>query len=272
MSFTVTTGIDVVDAPAITITEYFGHVASQNGTCSVALASVREAAEEAYQAPLFDEYVVCNEGSLDIVHADGEKKHVGTGQAIFLPKNLRVKWIWPEPCKYTVVCLPAFSPDSCGREVEEGSTCAKDSDSMLRLAQLHEKAGTSAATGESASTPSQMEPLVVDPVIVVDTPEITITECFGCVATQDATCSLALSDVKFATEQVFQSPQFDEYVLCNEGSLELQHTDGERLCLRKGQGVFLPKGTRVKWSWPEPCKYTALCIPAFSPALVGREE
>lgn len=273
MSFTITTGVPVVDAPAITITEYFGHVASKNGTCSFALANVREAAEEAYQAPQFDEYVVCNEGSIDIIYADGERKHVGTGQAIFLPKCLRVKWVWPEPCKYTVVCLPAFSPESSGREEEEGSTCAKDSDSMMKLAQLHENAGASTGANEnSASTSRLSEPVLVDPVKVVDTPEITITECFGGVATQDGTCSLALSDVKVATEQVFQCPQFDEYVLCNEGSLELLHSDGERLCLVKGQGVFLPKGSRVKWSWPEPCKYTALCIPAFSPSLVGREE
>ena len=41
-------------------------------------------------------------------------------------KNLQVKWIWPEATKYTVLCLPAFSPELSGREAEEGATVAKE--------------------------------------------------------------------------------------------------------------------------------------------------
>ena len=39
---------------------------------------------------------------------------------------LKVKWIWPESTQYTVLCLPAFTPELSGREVEDGTTVAKD--------------------------------------------------------------------------------------------------------------------------------------------------
>merc|ERR1712135_95109 len=84
---------------------------------------------------------------------------------------------------------------SSGREEEEGSTCAKDSDSMMKLAQLHENAGASTGANEnSASTSRLSEPVLVDPVKVVDTPEITITECFGGVATKDLSSFCTLTE------------------------------------------------------------------------------
>ena len=38
----------------------------------------------------------------------------------------QVKWIWPTATQYTVLCLPAFSPELSGREAEEGATVAKE--------------------------------------------------------------------------------------------------------------------------------------------------
>ena len=80
------------------------------------------------------------EGAIDFLHGGGEKVHIDAGQGIFLPKGLRVKWVWPEACKYFVLCLPAFSPALCGREAEEGATVAKDGASMQRLEKLHAEA------------------------------------------------------------------------------------------------------------------------------------
>merc|ERR1711957_348252 len=131
--------VDVVSAPAITITERFGHVSSGTGACSLATAVVRQAAEEAYQAPGFDEYVLCTEGSIDFLY-EGGKCLITAGEACFLPKNLRVKRIWPEATKYSVICLPAFTPELSGREAEEKATNAKDSTSMKKLAELHQAA------------------------------------------------------------------------------------------------------------------------------------
>ena len=129
--------VDVVDAPGITISEHFGKVASHDPDFSLARAVVRGASEEAFQAPLFDEFVVCDEGSIEFLYGEGERLKIGVGEGVFLPKTLRVKWIWPESTQYTVLCLPAFTPELSGREVEDGTTVAKDSASMAKLEALH---------------------------------------------------------------------------------------------------------------------------------------
>ena len=138
---------------------------------------MKAASEEAWQAPKFDEYVICSKGMLihmcahiehvahrevlpqlaqpctldrpsmccvdrtgkiDFIYGDGQKASIVAGQGIFLPKELRVKWVWLEASSYFVLCLPAFSPVLCGREAEEGATVAKDSASMQRLEELHQ--------------------------------------------------------------------------------------------------------------------------------------
>eukprot|EP00966_Prymnesium_polylepis_P152171 3515126-Prymnesium_polylepis.1 len=129
----------VVDAPGIKIYEHFGNVASSDSTASLGRAVVKAAAQEAWQAPSFDEYVVCTKGAIEFRYGDGQSKSIVAGQGIFLPMHLRVKWVWPEATEYVVLCLPAFTPDGCGREAEENATNAKDSASMARLEKLHHK-------------------------------------------------------------------------------------------------------------------------------------
>eukprot|EP00931_Biecheleriopsis_adriatica_P008882 TRINITY_DN110019_c0_g1_i1.p1 TRINITY_DN110019_c0_g1~~TRINITY_DN110019_c0_g1_i1.p1 ORF type:complete len:298 (+),score=64.74 TRINITY_DN110019_c0_g1_i1:48-941(+) len=272
MAPVVVTAVDVVDAPGITITEYFGHVASKDGTCSLGTAVVKGASEEAWQAPAFDEYVICNEGKIEFLYGEGDSLQIAAGEGVFLPKHLRVKWRWLEACRYTVLCLPAFSPALSGREDEEGATVAKSSESMQRLAALHDQSGANTAAMTEAASPLLTKPRVIKPVDVVDAPGITISEYFGHVASKDGTCSFATAVVKAASEEAWQAPQFDEYVICNEGTIEFLYGDNERTRVTAGQGVFLPKNLRVKWMWLEACKYTVLCLPAFSPDLSGREE
>eukprot|EP00929_Paragymnodinium_shiwhaense_P106889 TRINITY_DN7272_c0_g2_i2.p1 TRINITY_DN7272_c0_g2~~TRINITY_DN7272_c0_g2_i2.p1 ORF type:complete len:687 (+),score=189.55 TRINITY_DN7272_c0_g2_i2:275-2062(+) len=261
--------VNVVEAPAITITEYFGHVAAGLGTASLAIADVRQAAEEAFQTPLFDEYVICNSGLIEFVFNGDSRMRLSPGQGLFLPKNVRVKWIWLEPSKYTVLCLPAFSPLLCGREAEEGSTVAKDSASMKKLEELH--AGKHEGEKADRNGAAAAEAVIVKPVAVVDAPGITITECFGHVASQLSTASLAMAVVKGPSEEAWQAPHFDEYVICTEGSIEFLYADAARVKIVAGEGAFLPKGMRVKWIWPEATKYTVLCLPAFTPVWSGRE-
>lgn len=134
---TVVKKVDVVDAPGITISEHFGKVASNDAAMSLARAVVKGACEEAFQAPLFDEFVVCDEGSIEFLFGDDRRLTISPGEGVFLPKSLRVKWIWPTATQYTVLCLPAFSPELSGREADAGATVAKDSASMARLEALH---------------------------------------------------------------------------------------------------------------------------------------
>ena len=78
-------------------------------------------------------------GAIDFLHGDGSTVALRAGEGCFLPKHLRVKWVWPEATEYAVLCLPAFTPEGCGREAEENATNAKDSASMARLQKLHEQ-------------------------------------------------------------------------------------------------------------------------------------
>jgi len=160
---TVTAGpaVDVVVAPNITIAEYFGGVSLMGKDLSACLVTVRSASEEAYQTPAFDEYVLVIEGTVKLLIGNGPEAGqsitVVAGQGAFLPKGLRVKWVWPGPCKYVPICLPAFSPENCGREEEEGNHLAKTSDAMNKLREMHVEADTArggAASGSESGTSS----------------------------------------------------------------------------------------------------------------------
>ena len=115
-------------------------------------------------------------------------------------------------------------------------------------------------------------PLVTTPCKVVDTANLTISEYFGHVASKDGTCSFAVVEVRAADSAAFQTPAFAEYVICNQGIIELEHSDGEIVRVEPGQGAFLPSKLRLRWRFPGPCNYTVVCMPAFSPELAAHEE
>jgi len=110
--------VDVVKAPTLTITEYFGNVTSKDNSISACIAKVDEPCTEAWQRPDFAEWVLVLTGTLHLEHAEGTTI-VPAGSGVFLAANERVKWIWPEPCTYVPICIPAFSPDGCRREAGE---------------------------------------------------------------------------------------------------------------------------------------------------------
>ena len=93
---------------------------------------------------------------------------------------------------------------------------------------------------------------LVDPVDVVVSPDLTITEYIGRIASQDAVCSACVATVTAATKEAPQRPAFDEYVLILEGEVHIMHGEGltERTVVKAGQGFVLPAGTRVQWVWP----------------------
>lgn len=115
---------------------------------------------------------------------------------------------------------------------------------------------------------------LVQSVDVVSAPDLTITENFGRVTSGDASVSSCFCTVRQATKESPQTPGFDEYVLVLEGEIHVAHGAGLSECLvvKTGQGFVLEKGTRVQWAWPGPCKYVAICLPAFSPENAGRED
>merc|ERR1711953_1559103 len=55
--------VDVVKAPALTITEFFGNVASKDSKLSACVAKVDEPCSEAWQKPEFAEWVLVLSGT-----------------------------------------------------------------------------------------------------------------------------------------------------------------------------------------------------------------
>lgn len=128
--------VDVVKAPKLTITEFFGNVASKDRHISACVAKVDEPCSEAWQKPIFAEWVLVLSGVLHLETAAGIAE-VKAGSGIFLPAEERVKWIWPEACTYVPICMPAFTPEGCQREPEEGSAKDVDPQTMERLKEFH---------------------------------------------------------------------------------------------------------------------------------------
>lgn len=70
-----------------------------------------------------------------------------------------------------------------------------------------------------------------------------------------------------------QTPQFDEYTLVLRGSLRVEHRKGA-LDVRAGQAVIARAGEWVRYSTPgeDGAEYVAVCVPAFSPETVHRDQ
>jgi len=70
-----------------------------------------------------------------------------------------------------------------------------------------------------------------------------------------------------------QTPEFDEYTVVLQGTLRVRHTSGE-IDVAAGQGVIVRRGEWIRYSTPFAggAEYVAVCLPAFSPATVHRDE
>lgn len=70
-----------------------------------------------------------------------------------------------------------------------------------------------------------------------------------------------------------QRPEFEEVTVVLRGLLRVEHEAGT-LDVRAGQAVVTAPGEWVRYSTPEPggAEYVAVCLPAFSPATVHRDE
>lgn len=70
-----------------------------------------------------------------------------------------------------------------------------------------------------------------------------------------------------------QRPEFEEITVVLRGMLRVEH-EGGALEVRAGQAVVARPGEWIRYSSPEPggAEYVAVCLPAFSPATVHRDE
>jgi quercetin dioxygenase-like cupin family protein len=70
-----------------------------------------------------------------------------------------------------------------------------------------------------------------------------------------------------------QRPEFEEITIVLRGALRVDHENGT-LEVRRGQAVIAHPGEWVRYSSPEPggAEYVAVCLPAFAPETVHRDE
>ena len=70
-----------------------------------------------------------------------------------------------------------------------------------------------------------------------------------------------------------QTPEFREITVVIKGVLRVEHKGGQ-LDVRAGQAVITEPGEWIRYSTPrdEGAEYIAICLPAFSPDTVHRDE
>jgi mannose-6-phosphate isomerase-like protein (cupin superfamily) len=100
-----------------------------------------------------------------------------------------------------------------------------------------------------------------------------IDEFVGRVNTGDERLSVARMQSPEGWQEPGQRPEFDEYTLVIDGALHVEFEGGES-DVRAGQAILVRAGEWVRYSTPEPggAHYVAICLPAFSPDTVHRDE
>jgi mannose-6-phosphate isomerase-like protein (cupin superfamily) len=98
-----------------------------------------------------------------------------------------------------------------------------------------------------------------------------IDEFVGRVNNGEERVSVARMRSPAGWEEPGQRPEFDEYTVVLDGALHVEHEDGT-LEVRAGQAVLARAGEWVRYSTPGGAEYVAVCLPAFAPATVHRDE
>ena len=68
-----------------------------------------------------------------------------------------------------------------------------------------------------------------------------------------------------------QRPEFEEITLVLSGTLRVEYTGGA-MDVNAGQAVVTAPGEWIRYSTPQGAEYVAVCLPAFSPQSVHRDE
>ena len=103
------------------------------------------------------------------------------------------------------------------------------------------------------------------------TPPKQIDEYIGRVNTGTANASVAYMRSPAGWTEPAQTPEFDEYTLVIEGMLRVTSRDGA-IDVAKGEAVIARAGEWVQYSTPGGAEYVAVCVPAFSPDIVHRDD
>ena len=99
-----------------------------------------------------------------------------------------------------------------------------------------------------------------------------ISEHVGRVNTGSEAVSVAHMIAPANWHEPFQTPEFDEITLVLKGSVIVDHEDGPTIA-HAGQSILTGAGERVRYSTgADGAEYVAVCLPAFGPDIVNRED
>lgn len=118
-----------------------------------------------------------------------------------------------------------------------------------------------------------MPTLISNPTIIEaagNKPKI-IKEFIGRINSKTNDISIAKMESPAGWVEPGQTPEFDEYTLVLKGSLKVTTKDSV-YNVAAGQAIITFKGEWVQYSTPEGAEYIAVCLPAFSPNTVHRDE
>jgi ethanolamine utilization protein EutQ (cupin superfamily) len=115
------------------------------------------------------------------------------------------------------------------------------------------------------ATPSRVEAAGTKPKL--------IDEYVGRVSTGEDRVSVARMRSPSGWLEPGQRPEFDEVTLVLHGLVRVDH-EGGTLDVTAGQAVLVRGGEWVRYSTPteEGAEYVAVCLPAFSPETVHRDD
>ena len=98
-----------------------------------------------------------------------------------------------------------------------------------------------------------------------------IDEYIGRVNTQTEGVSIARMTSPSGWMEPGQRPEFDEFTVVLKGTLRVEY-EGGQFDVAAGQAIIAHRGEWVRYSTPEGAEYIAICLPAFSPDTVNRDE
>jgi len=100
-----------------------------------------------------------------------------------------------------------------------------------------------------------------------------IEEFFGRVNSDTSEISIARMKSPQGWEEPRQRPEFDEYTVVLKGTLKVKTAEQE-YNITAGQAILIGKNEWVQYSSPFDggAEYVAVCLPAFSPETVHRDE
>src|SRR5438477_13048503 len=100
-----------------------------------------------------------------------------------------------------------------------------------------------------------------------------IEEYAGRINSGHASVSVARMTSPAGWKEPGQRPEFEEITVVLRGMVRVEHDDGV-LDVQAGQAVVTAPGEWVRYSTPaaDGAEYVAVCLPAFSPATVHRDE